>query len=325
MSQKFGQKFAVLLCGAIMAGSAFGQAFPNKPVKLLVGFAAGGPTDIAARLIAEGMTANLGQQVLVENRGGAGGQLAIDALKASPPDGYAITLLLTPMVVATLVAGKPISAADFTPIAFLYDSVFVVLVNPNAPLMSNVKTIKDLIDVVKANPGQVNYTSAGTGSTGHLFGARVGAAQGMKWEHIGYKGLGPAGVDLVAGRVAVAMGNIPNDVQFIKEGKLRAVSTSGMTRMPRYPDAQSLAEAGYPQLSLGTWGSVVGPAGMPKSVADRLGVAVRAFFDRPDLVEKVALNFPEPKYQGADAVERRLREDIESMAKVIRESGIKEQ
>ena len=323
MNIKIGHKVFALLCGAILAGSAFGQAYPNKPIKMIVPFAAGGPTDIAARLIAEGMSANLGQQILADNRGAAGGQIAIEGLKASPPDGYTISLLLTPNIVSTLVSGKSIAASDFTPIAFLYDSVFVTLVNPNAPLMSNVKTIKDLIEVVKANPGKVNYTSSGTGSTGHLFGARISAAQNLKWEHVGYKGLGPAAIDLMAGRIAVAFGNIPNDVQFIKEGKLRAVSTSGMTRMARYPETPSLAESGYPQLSIGTWGGIVGPAGMPKAMADRLSVAVRAFFDRPDLVEKVALNFPEPKYQGPDAVEKRIREDIDAMSKVIRESGIK--
>jgi tripartite-type tricarboxylate transporter receptor subunit TctC len=319
----FGRRAFALLCGVVLAGSAFGQAYPSKPIKLIVPFAAGGPTDIAARLIGEGMSANLGQQIIADNRGAAGGQIAIEGLKASPPDGYTISLLLTPNIVSTLVSGKPIAVTDFTPIAFLYDSVFVTLVNPNAPLMSNVKTMKDLIEVVKANPGKINYTSSGTGSTGHLFGARISAAQGMKWEHVGYKGLGPAAVDLMAGRIAVAFGNIPNDVQFIKEGKLRAVSTSGMTRMARYPETPSLAESGYPQLSIGTWGGIVGPAGMPKAMADRLSVAVRAFFDRPDLVEKVALNFPEPKYQGPEAVEKRLREDIDAMSRVIRESGIK--
>ncbi|HXC37955.1 MAG TPA: tripartite tricarboxylate transporter substrate binding protein [Burkholderiales bacterium] len=318
----FTRQFAALVGSAVLAASAFAQGYPNKPVTMVVGFAAGGPTDIAARLIAEGMSPSLGQTIIVQNKPGANGQIAFDDLKRVAPDGYTIGPLLSTTLVAVLVAGKTFSPADVTPVAFIYDSAFVVLVNPNAPLMSNVHSLKDLIAVVKANPGKVNYTSAGTGSTGHLFGARVGAAQGLQWEHIGYQGLGPAGNDVMAGRVAVAIGNIPNDVEFIKVGRLRAVSTSGV-KMARYPEAPGLAEQGYGQLAMSTWGSISGPAGLPKPVVDKLSAAVRAFFDKPDLVEKVALQFPEPKYQPPEVVEKRMRDDIDALSKVVKESGIR--
>jgi tripartite-type tricarboxylate transporter receptor subunit TctC len=321
--KRFTRTAAALLCGAIVSGSAFAQAYPSKPVRFLVGFAAGGPTDLAARIIAEGMSANLGHQVIVENRPGASAQLAHDALKTSAPDGYTFGLFMTPMVVATLVASKPVSTADVTMIGGIYDSVFIVLANPNAPLMSNVNTLRDLITVVKANPGKINFTSAGTGSTGHLFGARIGVAEGLKWEHIGYKGIGPAATDLMAGRIAVAMGNFPNDVELIKEGKLRAIVTSGNARMPRYPNTQSLNEAGYGQLGLGTWAGLGGPAGMPKNVTDRLVTAYRSFYERKDLVDKLSLHFPEPKFQAPEAFEKRAREDIEAIVKVVKEAGIK--
>jgi len=322
MSGKRYKQVAALFCGALLAGSAFAQAYPTKPVVMMVGFAAGGPTDIASRLIAQGMSPSLGQTIVVENKPGANGQIAYEELKKRPADGYTIAPVLSTNLVAMLVAGKPVSHSDITPVAMIYDSAFVVLVNPGAPLMSNVHTLKDLVAVVKANPGKVNYTSAGTGSTGHLFGARLGSGLGLQWEHIGYQGLGPAGNDVMAGRVAVAMGNFPNDVEFIKAGRLRAVSTSSM-RMARYPDAPSMGEQGYGQLALGTWGSVAGPGGMPKPVVDKLSSAVRAFFDQKELVEKVALNFPEPKYQGPEVVEKHLREDIDVLSKVVKESGIK--
>jgi tripartite-type tricarboxylate transporter receptor subunit TctC len=311
------------LAGLAMAGPASAQTFPNKPLKLIVGYAAGGPTDVGARVLAEAMAADLGQPVLVENRGGAGGQLGFEALKASAPDGYTISLLMTPMVVASMVAGKTVSAADVTPVSFLYDSTFIVLVNPDAPHMANVRSMADLAAAVKANPGKVNYTSAGTGSTGHLFGARIGKALDLQWEHIGYAGIGPASTDLMAGRVAVAMGNFPNDLQLIKDGKLRALSTSGGTRMKRYPDAPSLQEAGFGQLSLGTWAGVVGPPGMPKAVTDRLDRAVRAFFARPEMVEKMALHLPEPKYGTGAELAERVRGDLDAIAGVIKEAGIK--
>ena len=323
MNPGFRRMIAALLGGAILSGPAFGQAFPSKPLKFLVGFAAGGPTDLAARFIAEGMTANLGQQVVVENRPGASGQLSHEALRSSPPDGYTFSFLMTPTVVSMIVSGKPISTAEVTPIGGIYDSVFIVLANPNAPLMANVNTLKDLVAVIKANPGKVNYTSAGPGSTGHLLGARIGVAEGLKWEHIGYRGIGPAATDLMAGRVAVAMGNFPNDVQLIKDGKLRALVTSGPARMPRYPGAPSLSEAGFGNLSLGTWNGLAGPAGLPKNVAERLTTALRAFFGNADLVAKVAMHFPEPAFQAPEAFEKRAREDIEAIAKVVKEAGIK--
>jgi tripartite-type tricarboxylate transporter receptor subunit TctC len=321
--KRFVQALGALAIGAALAGPAAAQQFPTKPVKFLVGFAAGGPTDLAARFIAEGMSPSLGQPVVVENRPGASGQLAHDALKTSPADGYTFSFFMTPTIVSTIVSGKSISTAEITSIGGIYDSVFIVLTNPNAPLMANVRTLKDLIDVVKANPGKVNYTSAGPGSTGHLFGARIGVAEKLQWEHIGYKGIGPASTDLMAGRVAVAFGNFPNDVQFIKEGKLRAIVTSGAQRMPRYPSAPALTETGYGNLGLGTWNGLAGPAGMPKGVTERLTAALRAFFDKKDLVEKVALHFPEPTFQSAEAFEKRAREDIEAISKVVKEAGIK--
>jgi len=227
--------------------------------------------------------------------------------------------------VSMIVSGKPISISEITSLGGIYDSVFIVLSNPNAPLMANVNSIKDLIEVVKANPGKVNYTSAGPGSTGHLFGARIGVAEKLNWEHIGYKGIGPAATDLMAGRVAVAFGNFPNDVQFIKDGKLRALVTSGNARMPRYPGTPSLNEAGYGQLGLGTWNGLAGPAGLPKNVADRLTNSLRAFFDNKGLVERVALHFPEPAFQSPDAFAKRAGSDIDAIANVVKEAGIKPQ
>jgi tripartite-type tricarboxylate transporter receptor subunit TctC len=311
------------LLAGLVAGPALAQGYPAKPLKMIVGFAAGGPTDVGARVLAEAMSADLGQPIVVENRGGAGGQLGYEALKASPADGYTISLLMTPVVVASMVAGKTVSPSDVTPVAFLYDSTFIMLVNPAAPHMADVKTMKDLVAAVKANPGKVNYTSAGTGSTGHLFGARIGKALDLDWEHIGYPGIGPASTDLMAGRIAVAMGNFPNDVQFIKEGKLRAITTSGETRMERYPDAPSLKESGFAELSLGTWAGVVGPAGMPKEATERLDRAVQAFFARPDMVAKMALHLPEPKYGSGAALDARLKGDIAAIDRVIKEAGIK--
>lgn len=328
MANDFTTKMSAMVCGALLAasalaGSAFAQAFPNKPLKMIVGFAAGGPTDIACRVLAEAMSADLGQPIVVENRGGAGGQLGYEALKSSPADGYTFGLHMTPILVSSLVAGKPMAASDVTPISFIYDSTFIVLVNPATPETANVNNINDLIAAIKANPGKINYTSAGTGSTGHLLGARLGAALGLKWEHIGYSGIGPASVDVMAGIVPVALGNFPNDIQFIKEGKLRAISTSGMTRMERYPGVPSLAEQGHGNLSLGTWAGVVAPAGIPKEAAERLDRAVKAFFARPDMVAKMGLHFPEPKYGTAAQLAERLSGDIDAMTKVIKEAGIK--
>jgi tripartite-type tricarboxylate transporter receptor subunit TctC len=312
-----------LVCAALLASPAQSQTFPDKPIKLLIGWAAGGPTDVSARLFADVMSATLGQPVVMENRAGASGQIAHDVLKTTPADGYTIEIYTTPTVVGAILAGKTVTPTEVAPIALTYDAGGGLIINPAAPYLANVQTVKDLIAVVKANPGKIPYTSAGTGTTGHLAGAWIGIAEGLKWEHIAYKGVAPASVDVVAGRVGVVFGQVTNDAQLIKEGKLRVISTTGVARLQKYPGTPSLAESGYGQYSMSSWGGFAAPAGTPRQTIDKLAASVRAAFDRPEIVAKLATQIPEPAFQPAEVMARRLREDIENFSRVIREAGIK--
>jgi tripartite-type tricarboxylate transporter receptor subunit TctC len=312
--------FAIIL-GAL-AGNLHAQDYPNKPIRMLLGYAAGGPSDLGARLFADSMAATLGQSVVVENRPGASGQIAHDALRASPADGYTIEFYATPTLLSSLLVAKPVSASEIAHIALVYETSSAVLVNPAAPLMANVQTLKDLVAVAKANPGKVTYTSAGTGSTGHLSGAWLGIGEGIKWEHIAYKGIAPASVDVVAGRIPVMFGALTSDQQLVKEGKIRVVSTVG-GRSARWPAAPSLAEAGYGQYSLTTWGGFAAPAGTSRASVDRLAAGVRSLFDKPELVARVGIQLGDPRFQPGEVLERRMREDIENFTRIIREAGIK--
>jgi len=315
-------RFTAFVLAAALPFHAHSQAWPAKPIRMLVGYAAGGVTDSAARLLADDISPRLGQPIIVENRGGASGQLAHDALKQSAPDGYTIELLTTPTVVATLLAGKEMTAGEMTGIAMHYDGPFPIIASTSAPFMASVRNIQDLIAVVKANPGKVNYTSAGTGSTGHLLAESIAQATGMQWTHIGYKGLGLAAADVLSGRVAVVMSNLPNDAQFMKEGKLRALGTSGLTRLPSY-DAPSLGEQGLGNLAMTSWGGFVGPRGTPSAVVLRLSQEFRTSLSKPDLVTKISAFNPTPMYQGPDVLEQRLREDIQKFQQIIRRANIK--
>jgi tripartite-type tricarboxylate transporter receptor subunit TctC len=320
---------AALLCGALIAsdalfaGCAWAQAYPSRPVRMLIGWAAGGPTDISGRLFASVMSTVLDQPVVVEGKPGASGQVAHEVLKNAAPDGYTIEIFTAPTVIGSLLVNKPVSPGEVAPVAMLYDAPGAVIVNPAAPLMSGVQTMKDLVAVARANPGKISYTSAGTGTAGHLTGAWIGLGEGLKWDHVGYKGVAPASVDLMAGRVQVAFGAASNDQQLWKDGKLRIISTTGRVRMTRFPGVPSLVESGYGQYSTSSWGGFAAPAGTPPAAIERLAAAVRTLFDRPDMVEKLAAQFPEPAFQPGEVVTRRMREDIENFSRIIREVGIK--
>jgi tripartite-type tricarboxylate transporter receptor subunit TctC len=320
--KRVGNALIFTMAGILASVQVFAQTYPAKPIRMLVGYAAGGVTDSAARLIAEDISPRIGQPIVVENRPGASGQISHDSLKLSAPDGYTIELLTTPTIVATLVAGKAISASEMTPIAMHYDGPFPILVSTSAPYMASVRTLKDLVAVVKANPGQVNYTSAGTGSTGHLLGAAIGLAADLQWTHVGYKGPSLAATDLLAGRISMVMTNMPNDIQLIKEGKLRAIGTSGLTRLSSY-DAPSIGEVGFPELAVTSWGGFVGPAGLPKNMADRLSTELKATLDKPDLIARLTVFNSNPAYQSGEALSRRVREDIEKFSRIVKQANIK--
>ena len=306
-------------------GSAFGQQasnYPSKPIRLLAGFPPGGPTDLICRLIAEDMSPRLGQPIVVDNRPGASGMLAQDALKSSPADGYTVLVMAMPTMISTILAGKAFNPKDYTPLGFMWDSSFVILANPHSPYLSEVRTLKDLVAVVKANPGKINYSSAGHGSTGHLLGVQLGLRNNMDWTHVSYKGAGPASIDLLAGRVGLLFSHIPNDTQLVQEGKLRAIGASGPYRSTVFPDAPSMAESGFPDLAVTTWGGLIGPAGMPKSIADRLSAELKTTMDKPEILAKV-ISTGAPRSGSARELTARMAKDYDYFSRAIKDGNIK--
>lgn len=315
---------AGLTCMMVVAGSALAQAFPNKPLKVIIGYAAGGPTDLVARLVTQDMAARLGTTVVADNRPGASGVIALDALMASPPDGTTLQPLATPTVVSSILGGKAVDPATaFAPVGFIWDSAIQIEINPDAPMMSEVRSLRDLINVAKANPGKVYFTSAGTGSTGHLFGVRLGLESGVQWTHVGYKGLAPASVDMMAGRVHMVVGTVTNNEQMIKEGKIRVLAVSGPERDPRYPNAPSIVEAGFGDIAVTTWAGLITTAGAPKEIIDRLAQELRTTMQKPDLQAKIAGMAGLPRIGTTQEFATRVSKDYRDFARVIKEANIK--
>lgn len=260
-------------------------AYPEKSIRLIVPFPPGGSTDVVARRVAVKAQQLLGQPIVIENRGGAGGIVATDLAARSTPDGY--TLLLcqtshsaTPALQRTLPYD---TERSFASIALLADHPGIIVAHPSMPY----NTFADFIKYVKANPGKVTYASAGNGTFPHLTMEMLASQAGLSMIHIPYKGAGPARVDLLAGRVHVRIDAYVTTIGLIKEGKLKALAVTGKGRIPQMPDLPSVAESGYPGFDSSIWMGVIGPAGMPKEIVAQLE---RAFVDAakdPDVAKQL--------------------------------------
>ena len=308
----------------LFGGAAMAQGFPNKPIRVLIGYAPGGPTDLVTRIVVQDMAARMGQSAVAENRPGASGMIAIDALLASPADGYTIEVLATPTVVASILANKAVDpTASFSYLGFIWDAGIPIQINPEAPYMANVRTLRDLVAAAKANPGKINYSSAGAGSTGHLFGARFAVETGIDWTHVGYKGMGPAGLDMMAGRLQMLVGRVGNDDQLIKDGKLRVLASTGPDRFPAFPDAPSMIEAGFGDLTVTSWAGLIAPVGTPKEAVDRMAAELRTTLQKADIAAKMAATASPPKIAPVQDFSNRVTRDYRDFARVIKAANIK--
>ncbi|MGO4127094.1 Bug family tripartite tricarboxylate transporter substrate binding protein [Inquilinus sp. YAF38] len=276
-------------CFALPAGMApAADAFPSRTVTLVVPFAAGGSTDLIARIIAEKMTEDLGQTVIVENKAGAGGNIGADAVAKADPDGYTIlmgtiaTHALNPAVMKQM-PYDPVK--DFAPVSLLVLVPNVLEVNPELP----VKSVQELIALLKSKPGEYSYASSGIGTPLHLSGELFKRLAGVDMIHVPYRGAGPALNDVVANQVPIMFDNLPSSTAFIKAGTLRALAVTTKTRSASFPDLPTMEEAGVPGYETYTWNAIFAPAGTPQPVIDRLNAAaVKAVKDpatQPRLAE----------------------------------------
>ena len=297
-------------------------AWPDKPVKMIVPFAAGGGTDLAARLAAKHLSTRLGQSVFVENRGGANGLLGLQALKQSAPDGYTIAtasdgpLVINPGLYKDKLTYDTVK--DFTPVHMFNKFVAMIVVHPSVP----VKTIKELIDYARANPAKLNYSSAGVGNFSHMGIALFMAATGTNFVHVPFTGVGPGMQALVQGDVQLMFNNVATVLQQMEAGQLRGLGVGEPQRLQAMPDLPAIAET-VPGYEMAPWTGIIGPAGLPKEVVTKLAAATAASLKDPEVVDFFAKQQMVAIFKGPDEFAAHIKSDLAKWTKVIDDAGIK--
>ncbi len=280
------------LLGALFSAAAGSQTYPSRPIRLIIAVPPGGAADFTARIVGQKLADALGQNVVGENRGGAGGTIASDITAKAAPDGH--TLLwsssTTHGVGPVLYSKLPYDALkDFTHVALATSLPMFVVAHQSVP----VKSVKDLVALAKAKPNTLHFYSSGNGGMPHLVGEMFKSATGSPIVHVPYKGSGPGVIDLAAGNVQLAFDSLPSIFPHVQSGRLRLIATVGRNRSPLYPDLQSLGEAGFPQVDGKVWYGISGPAGMPRAVVGRLSGELQKILALPDVKQRFA-------QQGAD-------------------------
>ena len=267
------------------SGPAAAQAFPNKPIKIVVPYTPGGPTDIPARLVGQKLSELLGQPVVIDNKPGAGGNLGADAVAKAPADGYTLLLVTTGHAINPALYPKLgyDLTKDLVPVSQLTSSPMVVAVTPGL----GVNSIKDLIALAKAKPGTLNFASAGNGASTHLAPELFSMMAGVKMNHIPYKGSAPALTDVMAGNAQVAFDFMTSAMPHVRSGKLKGLATTGAARSPAAPDLPTVAEAGVPGFEVVGWNGVMAPAGTPPDVIAKLNGAIKQALAMPDVAERL--------------------------------------
>jgi tripartite-type tricarboxylate transporter receptor subunit TctC len=310
---------AVLLGGA---GTPYAQpAFPNKPLRMIVAFPAGGPTDLQARLIARKLSDALAQPVVVDNRGGAGGVIGAELAAKAPPDGHTMFFASISVVMAPLLMQKPPVDAvrDFAPIGMVSTNPYVMLVHPSLP----VKTLRDFVALAKARAGQLNYSSSGTGTPPHLGVELMKLAAGISITHIPHKGAGPALTDLLAGHVAMAWMNPLTALPQHRSGKARALAVTTLRRSPAAPEIPTLAEGGVSGVDVGSWFAMLAPAGTAKDITARLYGEVTRAVSAPDSRARLDADGSEPFNMPPDETAVFMRYEMVKWQKVVKAINIR--
>ena len=317
---KYKNALIVLLgIGGLMA-SAVAQTFPERPVKLIVPYAPGGSADITARMISEDWGKSLGQSIIVENRAGAGGNAGVDAVAKSKPDGYTIGIhTLSLAVNPALYSKMPFDTLkDLTPIGMVASSQHVLVVNPKVP----VKDLKELLALLKKNPGKMTYASAGNGSTMHIAPELFKATSNTFITHIPYRGGGPALSDTAGGQVDMCFPVASAAAQFVQSGMLKGIGVTGTKRSPLMPNVPTLAEAGLPAYSFETWFIVFAPAGTSQPIIDKLNSTLNVALNNPALKARMTKEGFDPTPSSSAQARQRLEKEIPLWAKLIKERGI---
>ncbi len=321
-------KNIVYVAGAALAGmlvvtgsSALAQAYPSRTIRIISIFPPGGGNDTFCRTVAQKLTENLKQQVIVENRPGANGIIGTEAAARSAPDGYTITLIPSGHAVnASLYRKLPFdSVKDFTLITLAGSSPLLLAVHPSLPA----KSVREFVALAKARPGQLSYGTAGVGSSGHLAGALFETMTGTTLVHIPYKGMSLATSDLIGGQVSASFGPSLSVLPHVRSARLRALATTGAQRSTALADIPTVAESGVPGYEASLWYGFVGPARMPAEIVQRLNTEIAAALGAPEVRERLASQGVDARSSTADEFARVLASDLERWAKVVQRLGLR--
>ena len=303
---------------SVASAASLAQTYPDRPVRLVVGFPPGGAADILGRIAAQHLSAGLGQQVVVDNRGGAGGLIATEITARANPDGYTLLWTSIPHVINPHLYSKVSYDAlkDFTPVIQFVSVPLMMAAGPSLPA----KTVKEVIAVAKAKPGLVNYGSAGSGSSSHLAVELFRSMAGIELSHIPYKGTGPLITDMLGGQVALTIASAVPLTPQVKSGKLRALGVTGPKRSPAFPDVPAIAES-VPGYEVVNWFGVVAPAKTPPAIVQRVNAQLNKALQSPELVKALASQTAEAAGGTPEAFGKVIRNDYAKWAKVVKQSG----
>ncbi|HEX6156331.1 MAG TPA: tripartite tricarboxylate transporter substrate binding protein [Burkholderiales bacterium] len=311
---------ATLLCLIFSVNLWAQDSWPSRPLRMILPFPPGGGTDILGRLIAERLAAGLGQPVVTENRGGAGGNVGAEAAARSAPDGYTIVLVAPSLAISPTLYSKlnydPVK--DLAPVSLVATVPNVMVTQPSLP-----GDLKAFIAAVKARPGALNFGSGGAGTSNHLAGELFNLVAGTQLVHIPYKGVNLAMQDVLSGNVHLVFIGIPAAAPHIKAGKLRALALVAPQRSGALPEVPTVAEAGLPDFEVTTWYGILAPAGTPRSIIHRLNAELVKVMHAPELKEKLAASGTEPLTSTPDEFAAYIRKEIAKWGDVIRKAGVK--
>ena len=307
----------------LLAASALGAraqgAWPTKPVRIVVGFSAGGITDVVARLMAKELTEALGQPFIVDNKPGGGSNIATDLVREAAPDGYTLLMMaVTSTINQTLYKNVKFKLErDFDGVVLCTKVPNILVVNPTVPA----KTVKELIDWARANEGKVSYASSGSGTSIHMAGELFKLRTGLKTLHVPYKGSAPALTDLIGGQVQYMFDNMPSAWPHVQGGKLRALAVTTRQRSPSAPDVPTMEESGVSPFDVTSWFGLVAPKGTPKAVQDRINQVVNAAFDKPEIKQAYAKLGAIAEKNSPQDFSRFIHDEVNSWAPVVKASG----
>jgi tripartite-type tricarboxylate transporter receptor subunit TctC len=322
-------KLAAVALGSLCVASAAAQhaaaqQYPDKPIRLIVPFPPGGSNDIVGRLVGNELSTRLGQQFVVDNRGGAGGMIGTGLAAQARPDGHTLLIIsvafaYNPSIYKSLLQFDPVKS--FTPVGILGTGPNALTINPKLP----VKTVKDLIALAKAQPGKINYATAGIGSFQHLSSEMFKVLTGVNIVHVPFKGGGPAMADVIAGNTEICIGSLLQVIPHIRSGRLRAIATGGAKRVPALPDVPTLNESGVPGYEANNWWGVLAPAGTSTAIIQRLNKEIAIVLAKPEIQKTFESQGAETLTMGPEEFATFIRSETDKWAQVVKAANIQAQ